>query len=193
MPLGSVVVADHQTAGRGRHGRSWEAPPGSGLFVTFVLPHSPLVVFAAGVAAAEACGGEVLLKWPNDHVLHEGKLGGLLAEIRNERAAVGIGSNLSRAPHRAARLGRGRDGPPHGWERRDRRGGSLAEERRDRGRLSGSGRGPRDRESGTLHGEVGKKVVGTASVGKRSRKGFRGIRRTGRRRRAWVGRMRLRT
>ncbi len=109
LPLGSVVVADHQTAGRGRHGRSWEATSGSGLFVTFVLPHSPLVVFAAGVAAAEACGGEVLLKWPNDLVLHDRKLGGILAEIRDERALVGIGINLSWAPPGAARLGSDRD------------------------------------------------------------------------------------
>jgi BirA family biotin operon repressor/biotin-[acetyl-CoA-carboxylase] ligase len=108
-PLGSVVVADHQTAGRGRHGRSWEAQAGSGLFVTFVLPHSPLVVFVAGVAAAEACGGEVLLKWPNDLVLRDRKLGGILAEIRNQHALVGIGINLSWAPAGAARLGADRD------------------------------------------------------------------------------------
>jgi BirA family transcriptional regulator, biotin operon repressor / biotin---[acetyl-CoA-carboxylase] ligase len=109
LPLGSVVVADHQTAGRGRHGRSWEAPPGGGLFVTFVLSPAPLVVFAAGVAAAEACGGDVLLKWPNDLVLHDRKLGGILAEIRNEHALVGIGINLSWAPAGAARLGADRD------------------------------------------------------------------------------------
>jgi BirA family biotin operon repressor/biotin-[acetyl-CoA-carboxylase] ligase len=109
MPLGSVVVADHQTAGRGRHGRSWEAPAGSGLFVTFVLEPSPIVVFAAGVAAAEACGRGVLLKWPNDLVLDDRKLGGILAEIRNEYALVGIGINLSWAPAGAAKLGDDRD------------------------------------------------------------------------------------
>ena len=109
MPLGSVVVADHQTAGRGRNGRSWEAPPGSGLFVTFVLEPSPLVVFAAGVAAAEACGRGVLLKWPNDLILDDRKLGGILAEIRNEHALVGIGINLSWTPEGAAKLGDDRD------------------------------------------------------------------------------------
>ena len=103
------MVADHQTAGRGRHGRRWEALPGSGLFVTFVLPHSPLVVFAAGVATAEACGGEVLLKWPNDLVLRDRKLGGILAEIRNEHALVGIGINLRWAPAGAVRLSADRD------------------------------------------------------------------------------------
>jgi BirA family biotin operon repressor/biotin-[acetyl-CoA-carboxylase] ligase len=109
MPLGSVVVADHQTAGRGRHGRSWEAPSGSGLFVTFVLEPSPIVVFAAGVAAAEACGAGVQLKWPNDLILHDRKLGGILAEVRNEHALVGIGINLTWAPVGAAQLGEDRD------------------------------------------------------------------------------------
>ena len=103
------MVADHQTAGRGRHGRSWQAPPGSGLFVTFVLEPSPIVVFAAGVAAAEACGRGVRLKWPNDLVLHDRKLGGILAEVRNEHALVGIGVNLNWAPRGAAKLGGDRD------------------------------------------------------------------------------------
>jgi BirA family biotin operon repressor/biotin-[acetyl-CoA-carboxylase] ligase len=109
MPLGSVVVADHQTAGRGRHGRSWEAPSGSGLFVTFVVEPSPVVVFAAGVAAAEACGRGVQLKWPNDLILDDRKLGGILAEIRHEHALVGIGINLSWAPVGAAKLEADRD------------------------------------------------------------------------------------
>jgi len=104
-----LVVADHQTAGRGRHGRSWEAPSGSGLFVTFVVEPSPVVVFAAGVAAAEACGRGVQLKWPNDLILDDRKLGGILAEIRNEHALVGIGINLSWAPVGAAQLGADRD------------------------------------------------------------------------------------
>ena len=108
-PLGSVVVADHQTAGRGRHGRAWESPPGSALLATFVCEPSPLIVFAAGVAAAEACGPEVRLKWPNDLVLEDRKLGGILAEVRQGRALVGIGINLSWAPEGAARLGQDRD------------------------------------------------------------------------------------
>lgn len=109
MPLGSVVLADHQTAGRGRLGRRWEAPPGSGLFATFVVEPSPIVVFAAGVAAAEACGRGVQLKWPNDLMLDERKLGGVLAEIRNDHALVGIGINLTWAPEGAARLDDDRD------------------------------------------------------------------------------------
>ena len=109
LALGSVVVADHQTAGRGRRGRSWDAPPGSGLFATFVLVPSPVIVFAAGVAAAEACARGVRLKWPNDLVLDERKLGGILAEIRGDRALVGIGINLTWAPEGAAMLGEDRE------------------------------------------------------------------------------------
>jgi BirA family biotin operon repressor/biotin-[acetyl-CoA-carboxylase] ligase len=109
LPVGSVVVAESQTAGRGRRGRTWEAPPASGLLATFVLAPGPLVVFAAGVAAAEACGREVRLKWPNDLMLGEQKLGGVLAEIRGQKALVGIGINLTWAPPGAAKLGADRD------------------------------------------------------------------------------------
>ena len=68
-----------------------------------------MIVFAAGVAAAEACGGGVRLKWPNDLILDDRKLGGILAEIRGERALVGIGINLSWAPEGAAMLGEDRE------------------------------------------------------------------------------------
>lgn len=110
LPLGDVVVADHQTAGRGRLGRAWEAPAGSGLFATFVLPLDPLAVFRCGVAAAEACAAGVRLKWPNDLMLEGRKLGGVLAEARPpERCLVGVGVNLTWAPQGAARLGGDRD------------------------------------------------------------------------------------
>jgi BirA family biotin operon repressor/biotin-[acetyl-CoA-carboxylase] ligase len=109
LPVGSVVVADHQTAGRGRLGRRWQAPAGTGLFATFVVAASPIVVFAAGVAAAEACGRGVRLKWPNDLILDDRKLGGILAEVRDDHVLVGIGINLSWAPRGAARLDEERD------------------------------------------------------------------------------------
>src|SRR5439155_1173058 len=66
LPVGSIVVADHQTAGRGRLDRRWEAPPGSALLASFVLEPRPLLSLAAGIGAAEACGPDVRLKWPND-------------------------------------------------------------------------------------------------------------------------------
>jgi len=109
LPVGSIVVADHQTAGRGRMERRWDAPPGTALLASFVLePHS-LLSLAAGVAAAEACGPEVRLKWPNDLMLRGRKLGGILVEVGGGKAVVGIGINLTSAPAGAARLGRPRD------------------------------------------------------------------------------------
>jgi BirA family biotin operon repressor/biotin-[acetyl-CoA-carboxylase] ligase len=109
MPVGSVVVADHQTAGRGRLERRWESPPGTALLVSFVLEPNPLLSLAAGVAAAEACGPDVRLKWPNDLLLHGKKLGGILVETTPARAICGIGINLTWAPDGAAKLDQPRD------------------------------------------------------------------------------------
>ena len=109
LPTGSIVVADHQTAGRGRHGRRWEAPPGTALLASFVLETRPLLSLAAGMAAAEACGPDVRLKWPNDLLLEGRKLGGILVETTPAKAIVGIGINLSWAPDGAAKLDQPRD------------------------------------------------------------------------------------
>lgn len=109
LPVGSVVVADHQTAGRGRAGRSWSSPPRSALLASFVLPMSPLASLAAGVAVAEACGPGARLKWPNDVLLGGKKLAGILVEAQGEVAVVGVGINLTWAPEGAARLGADRD------------------------------------------------------------------------------------
>mgnify|MGYP001441070062 CR=1 FL=1 len=109
LPLGSIVIADHQTAGRGRLDRRWEAPAGSALLVSFVLAPNPLLSLAAGVAAAEACGPNVRLKWPNDLLLEGKKLGGILVETRGDKAICGLGINLTWAPDGAARLDQPRD------------------------------------------------------------------------------------
>ena len=109
MPIGSVVVADHQTAGRGRSSHSWEAPHGAALLVSFVLPPNPLLSLAAGVAAAEACGRGVRLKWPNDLLLDGRKVGGILVEASPAKAICGIGINLTWAPEGAAQLDEPRD------------------------------------------------------------------------------------
>lgn len=108
-PIGSVVVADHQQAGRGRLGRRWAAPSGTALLASFVLRYLPLAPLAAGVAAAEACGPGVRLKWPNDLLLEGRKLGGILVEADGPRCLVGIGINLTWAPAGAAQLGADRD------------------------------------------------------------------------------------
>jgi BirA family biotin operon repressor/biotin-[acetyl-CoA-carboxylase] ligase len=104
LGIGSIVVAEHQTAGRGRLDRRWEAPPGTALLVSFVLEPNPLLSLAAGVAAAEACGAGVRLKWPNDLLLGGRKLGGILVETTPGKAICGIGINLSAAPEGAAKL-----------------------------------------------------------------------------------------
>jgi len=109
MPIGSIVVADHQSAGRGRMERRWEAPPGTALLVSFVLPPNPVLSLAAGVAAAEACGADVRLKWPNDLLLDGRKLGGILVEATAHKAICGIGVNLTAAPEGAALLNQPRD------------------------------------------------------------------------------------
>lgn len=109
LPVGSIVIADHQTAGRGRLDRRWEAPEGTALLVSFVLKPQPLLSLAAGVAAAEACGADVRLKWPNDLLLGDRKLGGILVESTATKAVCGIGINLTWAPPGAAQLNQPRD------------------------------------------------------------------------------------
>jgi BirA family biotin operon repressor/biotin-[acetyl-CoA-carboxylase] ligase len=107
---GLVVVADHQTAGRGRMGRVWEAPPGASLLVSVLLrPARPpgdlhLCTAAAALAMADAiadvAGVAVDLKWPNDLFAGGRKLGGLLAEAdlagaQVRAVVVGIGVNVA--------------------------------------------------------------------------------------------------
>jgi BirA family biotin operon repressor/biotin-[acetyl-CoA-carboxylase] ligase len=104
-PEGTAVVAEAQTAGRGRHGRAWSSPPGAGLYLSVVLRPGPhiepgLLTLAAGVAVAEACGTG-RLKWPNDLLAPDGrKLAGILAEAdgsggRIDFVVLGVGVNLS--------------------------------------------------------------------------------------------------
>jgi BirA family biotin operon repressor/biotin-[acetyl-CoA-carboxylase] ligase len=109
LPIGSVVVADHQTAGRGRLDRRWETPPGTALLASFVLAPHPLLSLAAGVAAAEACGPGARLKWPNDVLVEGRKAGGVLVEMSAAKAVVGIGINLTWSPPGAARVNQPRD------------------------------------------------------------------------------------
>ncbi len=109
LPVGAIVVADHQTAGRGRLDRRWDAPAGTALLVSFVLEPSPVLSLAAGVAAAEACDPAVRLKWPNDLLLDERKLGGILVEVTSGKAVCGIGVNLTWAPPGGAMLRQPRD------------------------------------------------------------------------------------
>jgi BirA family biotin operon repressor/biotin-[acetyl-CoA-carboxylase] ligase len=98
--VGHAVVADQQTAGRGRQGREWLSPLG-GLYATFIVPHDDLLSVRAGVAAAAALeefGVRVQLKWPNDLLVGKRKLGGILVETDATVARVGVGINLTACP-----------------------------------------------------------------------------------------------
>ncbi len=109
-PEGLVVVADHQTAGRGRRGRTWSAPAGSSLLVSVLLRprldigRAHVLTMAAGLAlraaVEQAASVHAGLKWPNDLVVNDRKLAGLLAETDlsadGELSAVviGVGCNV---------------------------------------------------------------------------------------------------
>jgi len=100
VPHGTLVSASEQTAGRGRQGRSWMAPPGGALLCSLVLRDPPaLLSLRAGVAACEAIGESARLKWPNDIVVEHdlGKLAGILIEGRPQEnwAVLGIGVNVA--------------------------------------------------------------------------------------------------
>jgi BirA family transcriptional regulator, biotin operon repressor / biotin---[acetyl-CoA-carboxylase] ligase len=109
-PAGLVVVAEHQTAGRGRLDRRWESPPGANLLASILLRPDcgagdvHLCSGAVALAAADACrdlaGAEPVLKWPNDLLLGGAKLAGVLAEAEFagedlQAVVVGIGVNVA--------------------------------------------------------------------------------------------------
>jgi BirA family biotin operon repressor/biotin-[acetyl-CoA-carboxylase] ligase len=107
---GTLVIADHQTQGRGQGGRSWSSAPGAGLWMTLIerpADSSGIEVLSlrAGIRAARALDlfapEPVRLKWPNDLYVGNGKLAGILIEARwreqlLEWVAIGIGINVAR-------------------------------------------------------------------------------------------------
>jgi len=106
---GCTVVANSQSAGRGRQGRVWTSPAGAGLYVSTVVrptgPVIPLLTIAAGVALAEgiqtATGLVSDLKWPNDVFINGRKVAGVLAEATSSQTGIcvvlGFGINVSAA------------------------------------------------------------------------------------------------
>ncbi|HWM18183.1 MAG TPA: biotin--[acetyl-CoA-carboxylase] ligase [Ilumatobacteraceae bacterium] len=106
-PDRSVLVADHQTAGRGRLDRRWEAPPGVNLLVSILFRTVPspasILTQRMGLAAIDACrataGVGAVLKWPNDLLADERKLAGILAQRAADGSiVVGLGLNVGWAP-----------------------------------------------------------------------------------------------
>jgi BirA family biotin operon repressor/biotin-[acetyl-CoA-carboxylase] ligase len=109
-PHGAVVVAEEQTAGRGRLGRAWHSEKSSGIYVSVLLrpvlapAQAPLLTLLAGLAArdavAEQTGLRPDLRWPNDLLLHGKKFGGILTEMHAEPdrvqfVVIGIGLNAN--------------------------------------------------------------------------------------------------
>ncbi|MCY1047351.1 biotin--[acetyl-CoA-carboxylase] ligase [Corallococcus sp. bb12-1] len=111
-PHGTVVVAEQQTAGKGRRGRAWVSPPGLNLYFSAILrpalapQHAPELTLVAAVALAEAlreAGSDAAIKWPNDVQLGGQKVAGILTELSAEPervhfVIVGVGVNLNAGP-----------------------------------------------------------------------------------------------
>ena len=106
---GTVVLAETQTKGRGRLGRNWVSPPGVGILASLILhPRFPNLTLQSGltaisltcsVAIADAIrrvtGLRSFVKWPNDVLLHQKKVAGILVEMVGESIVVGIGVNVN--------------------------------------------------------------------------------------------------
>lgn len=125
-PHGTVVLADEQTAGVGRMGRSWISPPDAGIYSSIVLrlplsPASlPLAMLVLGLATAEAIESSTHLacdlRWPNDVLIRERKVAGILAQFIGSCIIAGIGINVNqeslpadlRTPATSLRLESGR-------------------------------------------------------------------------------------
>jgi BirA family biotin operon repressor/biotin-[acetyl-CoA-carboxylase] ligase len=109
-PDGTVVVAEQQTAGRGRQGRQWISPPGN-LYVSFLIrterfpgftpARAAEIGFVAALAVADALDTAIAgsrLKWPNDVLLAGAKVAGILTELASDAIVIGIGINVAHAP-----------------------------------------------------------------------------------------------
>ena len=104
MPEGAVAVCDEQLGGRGRLGRSWEAPRGTALLCSILLRpprdlNAPELSLVAGLATAEtverATGLAAQIKWPNDVMINRAKVAGVLAEVLGDSVVLGIGLNVN--------------------------------------------------------------------------------------------------
>ena len=118
-PHGTLAVADRQTAGRGRRGRSWESPPGSSIYMSVLLrpdippDRAPMLTLVMALSVAEGIRQcmetgedsgnslEIQIKWPNDIIINGKKLAGILTEMSSQvdyinHVTVGVGINVNR-------------------------------------------------------------------------------------------------
>jgi BirA family transcriptional regulator, biotin operon repressor / biotin---[acetyl-CoA-carboxylase] ligase len=105
---GDWLVAARQTAGRGRQGRVWDSPTGNfyGSTLVTVRPDDPSIgglSLAAGLGLCTAVGDPASLKWPNDLLIHDAKVAGVLLERSGDHVVIGFGINLVSAPEIADR------------------------------------------------------------------------------------------
>lgn len=113
-PHGTLIVADEQTAGRGRMSRSWDAKPGGAVLMSLLIRPEQLapmnatgVVLVAALAACMACrdeGADVRIKWPNDLICGGKKICGMLLDMNADMdqvhyAVIGVGINISSYPY----------------------------------------------------------------------------------------------
>ena len=111
---GGVIIAEVQEHGRGRHGRAWLSPRG-GLYASIVMRPDPLLPLCVGVAIVRALREvdiPAMLKWPNDVLVRERKIAGILIEAVEQWAIVGIGVNIEQAPLATATCVRGETSEP---------------------------------------------------------------------------------
>jgi len=107
---GTVIIADTQEKGRGRLGRVWVSPPGENIYMSIILQpqietkDATLITIMAAVASANALrkttGLNISIKWPNDLICHERKIGGILTELKTDQkgilfSVIGIGINVN--------------------------------------------------------------------------------------------------
>ena len=104
LPEGATAATEHQTGGKGRHGRVWEDTPGASVLTSVMLHppperHLPELSLVAALATAEAIEGATGLtaqiKWPNDVMLNRRKVAGILSELSDGTVVVGIGINVN--------------------------------------------------------------------------------------------------
>jgi len=98
LAIGSVVIAEEQTAGQGRLGRAWHSEAGAGIYCSIVLQPMPALTLALGLAAQsaifEATGLTCDIRWPNDLMLGGRKVAGILVQGADGKAIGGIGINV---------------------------------------------------------------------------------------------------
>jgi BirA family biotin operon repressor/biotin-[acetyl-CoA-carboxylase] ligase len=99
MEPGAVVLAEEQTAGLGRNGHTWHSEPGSGIYCSMVLGATPVLTLALGLAAqdaiAKSTGITCDLRWPNDVMIGDRKVAGILVQASGAKAIAGIGINVN--------------------------------------------------------------------------------------------------